>query len=149
MTTETGRDARTTTAGTSTGSTDAATLDALRRLWTRPAAGISTDRTPDTSGAAITDAGDTSTGSPSPGEPDNAATGSTTATGADTTTDRLPGWTAAFLPVRCRHSDRADWLDEPDTRRPGYIRTVCRRCGGFVGYRPTEAERKRGRNPKP
>ena len=39
-------------------------------------------------------------------------------------------------PPRCKqHIDPADWLDEPAANRPGWIRTTCRRCGGFVGFR--------------
>lgn len=41
-------------------------------------------------------------------------------------------------PPRClQHNNPKDWLDEPATARPGWIRSTCRRCGAFVGYRPT------------
>lgn len=51
---------------------------------------------------------------------------------------------AARPPRRClTHTNPADWLDEPARNRPGYIRTVCRRCGCFLGYRPAEPEKRR------
>jgi len=44
---------------------------------------------------------------------------------------------ASVPPARCEsHSDPADWLDEPAADRPGWIRTICRRCGAIVGNRP-------------
>jgi len=46
------------------------------------------------------------------------------------------GARGAGEPVRCdAHLDRADWLEEPAPSRPGWLRTTCRRCGAFVGYR--------------
>lgn len=45
-------------------------------------------------------------------------------------------------PARCRaHTEPADWLDAPAENRPGWIRTTCRRCGAFVGYRPAKPMR--------
>ncbi|MFN3192284.1 MAG: DUF4326 domain-containing protein [Aureliella sp.] len=38
-------------------------------------------------------------------------------------------------PDRCWHRGE-DWQDEPANSRPGWIRTTCCNCGGFVGYRP-------------
>ena len=47
-------------------------------------------------------------------------------------------------PHRCeQHIDPGDWRDEPASRRTGWIRTTCQRCGGFVGYRRTNDERER------
>ena len=37
-------------------------------------------------------------------------------------------------PTRCVHIPSPDWIDEPP--RNGMIRTVCARCGRFIGYRP-------------
>lgn len=40
-------------------------------------------------------------------------------------------------PERCpSHLDRDDWQDVPAPGRPGWIRTTCKRCGCFIGYRP-------------
>lgn len=42
-------------------------------------------------------------------------------------------------PRRCSsHIDHRHWLDTPATGRPGWIRTTCRLCGAFIGYRPSE-----------
>lgn len=87
---------------------------------------------------------------PAPGEPAGipTATGDRpTGTPARKPAARKP--TAADLlaarpPRRClTHTDPADYLDEPASNRPGYIRTVCRRCGCFLGYRPAEPEKRR------
>lgn len=43
----------------------------------------------------------------------------------------------------CRHADRANYADAPP--RGGWIRTTCRRCGGFIGCRPAEPKRPKGR----
>lgn len=44
--------------------------------------------------------------------------------------------------VRCRdHADRRNWLEAPAANRPGWLRTVCGTCGGFVGYRPATADK--------
>lgn len=34
------------------------------------------------------------------------------------------------------HNDPAKWRDEDKLDSRGYIRTVCRDCGAFIGYRP-------------
>jgi hypothetical protein len=42
-------------------------------------------------------------------------------------------------PMGCMvHIDERRWLDEPATGRPGYVRTTCRDCGAFIGYRQTD-----------
>jgi hypothetical protein len=35
-----------------------------------------------------------------------------------------------------QHIDPQDWLDEPAPGRLGWIRTICRHCGAFIGNRP-------------
>ncbi len=38
---------------------------------------------------------------------------------------------------RCRsHVNPADWHDTTATER-GWVKSVCRKCGVFIGYRPT------------
>jgi hypothetical protein len=59
-------------------------------------------------------------------------------------TDR-PGQ-AAKLPdglafERCRcHVPPFDAVETTDPKRKGWLRTSCRRCGQFLGYRPAETE---------
>ena len=46
---------------------------------------------------------------------------------------------SATLPPRCpppAHHDPALWQDHPPAN--GRIKTMCRVCGGFVGYRPSK-----------
>jgi len=39
-------------------------------------------------------------------------------------------------PLKCpQHTDPREWLGGPASGRLGWIRTTCRRCGGFIGYR--------------
>lgn len=40
----------------------------------------------------------------------------------------------------CRHHDATTWRDKAAAQRPGWIRTTCRHCGGFIGYRPSDAK---------
>ena len=57
------------------------------------------------------------------------------------TGDRLPDLlprrtVAAARMSRCEaHGEPSQWEDEPAPYRPGWIRSTCRICGGFVGYR--------------
>jgi transcription elongation factor len=106
--------------------------------------------------AARTTAAETSTGSPDAGTvatPAGLTTGTaaktSTATNARTAGTPEPGTLArkptaaeilaARKPARCLgHTDPRHWLDEPARNRPGVIRTTCRRCGGFIGYRPAD-----------
>lgn len=49
--------------------------------------------------------------------------------------------TTAFAapPPRCAdHNDPSQWRDEPARDRRGWIRTVCKKCNTFIGYRPAE-----------
>lgn len=43
-----------------------------------------------------------------------------------------------YLRPVCRpHNSPANYIDSPAPNRPGWIRSTCRVCGKFVGYRPT------------
>jgi hypothetical protein len=38
---------------------------------------------------------------------------------------------------RCSpHNKPANYIDEAAPNRPGWIRSTCRECGAFIGYRP-------------
>lgn len=38
------------------------------------------------------------------------------------------------------HNNPEQYADEPDPRREGWIRTTCRACGRFLGYRPADLD---------
>ncbi len=42
-------------------------------------------------------------------------------------------------PDGCLHHDSACWLDARADDRPGWIRTTCRWCGRFIGFRPKDS----------
>lgn len=44
---------------------------------------------------------------------------------------------------KCDHLDVANWKDAADPKRPSLIRTTCRVCGRFLGYRPVEVKKTR------
>ena len=42
------------------------------------------------------------------------------------------------LRSRCRpHNNPDNYIDVPDDRRPSWVRSTCKLCGCFVGYRDT------------
>lgn len=119
--------------GGTDGAPDAGLLLDLRRLWTRkPEAGTAAETLAGT-GAAI--------GTATPEAETTAKTSTATPTARKPTAAEL---LAARTPRRCLTHTAADLLDEPAPRRPGWIRSTCRRCGGFVGYRPAEPQARKG-----
>ncbi len=44
--------------------------------------------------------------------------------------------------MNCSHLDPRNYVDSPDQKRKGYIRTICRRCGKFIGYRKKQEAKK-------
>lgn len=50
---------------------------------------------------------------------------------------RAPFPMVAF-PRTCEpHNDPVHYASQPDPKRAGWLRVTCRRCGKFIGYRPT------------
>jgi hypothetical protein len=117
--------------------TDAGLLLDLQQLWVRPPDAAETSPALDAAGVAPGGLARTDDGTPAAetaAEP-NARTAARKPTAAEIL--------AARAPARClTHTDPRDWLDEP-ADRPGFIYTTCRRCGGFVGYRPDEPQTRR------
>lgn len=37
--------------------------------------------------------------------------------------------------MSCDHNDPKVWKEEADPKRKGWVRTVCKVCGKFIGYR--------------
>ena len=48
-----------------------------------------------------------------------------------------PAVIAAIRRLCGGHLDVTDWIDAPHPDRPGWIRTTCRRCGKWLGNRPS------------
>lgn len=49
--------------------------------------------------------------------------------------DHKPALLAHQRPTCRPHNNPANYIDTPAPGRPGWIRTTCRVCGRFVGYR--------------
>lgn len=92
--------------------TDAALLDRLRAAW-------QSTQEPQEAVLTHSDAG-------------------TTVEPVSVTIGELDAVKAAGVAVdRCRwHVQPFDAVEEPDRRRPGWIRSSCRLCGALLGYRP-------------
>jgi hypothetical protein len=55
--------------------------------------------------------------------------------------DRKPALIEHLRP-NCRpHNNPANYIDKAAPNRPGWIRTTCRVCGRFIGYRRDDAFR--------
>jgi hypothetical protein len=123
--------------GDAAGAPDAGLLLDLRRLWTRPPTARTTAGKNSTAPTART------TGTPAPGgQAAKPLPSVRIAARKPTATEIL----AARAPLRCStHTDPDDWTDEPAPRRPGWLRTTCRRCRALVGYRPAEPKTRKAR----
>ena len=119
--------------------TAAVTLTDLQRLWTQPAprhnaGGDTPDRL---LGKSPTDSEGGNAEQPGKGnEPARASTEPRRST-ADALA-ALRHRTPTGKPRCTSHLNRRDWLTEPASNRPGWLRTTCRRCGSFIGYRPAD-----------
>jgi hypothetical protein len=133
----------------STGGKDAETLEsALRRLWQRSPSTL----TDESDALSVQKAAEDTTGLED--ESLFARTGltadsdGTSPTDASTGSGPSDGMNAGMgegrrLPAACG-CDWRDWQDAPAPGRPGWIRTVCGKCGRFKGYRPVDLGKKRG-----
>ncbi len=77
------------------------------------------------------------------------ATVGATSTASGTTAAAPTGWKPKPLPTprtgpnghpRCEtHTDARDWVEELHPKRPGFLRSVCRVCGVWIGDRSVAA----------
>lgn len=66
-----------------------------------------------------------------------------TRTGSKSVADLDAVKAAGVAVVRCGwHVQPFDALEEADRSRPGYVRSSCRLCGAFLGYRSEMKKRK-------
>ena len=118
--------------------TDPTLLARLQELWTQPA------NVPNVATDARAEPGK-QLDAPAETEPPKASAGTSlparcsTADAIAALRLRPPGTVAPAGSARClSHLDRRDWLTVRAANRPGWLRTTCRRCGSFIGYRPDD-----------